>query len=277
MRELRDRVAVVTGAGSGIGRALALTLAGEGMHVVVADVEQNAAERVAAEARARGVKALAVRTDVSDRASVQALAQLTFDALGVPHLLCNNAGVVTFKPVTELRDADWQWVIGVNLFGVIHGIEAFLPRMVERGGEAHVVNTSSVGGLVPSPGRTVAAYTTSKYAVAGLSEALRLELAPLGIGVTLLCPGLVATRLLEAGRNRPERLGGPERAPAAMRERPDSSVNAGLDATLVAKMVLDAIHDNTFYVVTGPNLPGLKARVEQRFNEIVAAYESSPA
>jgi NAD(P)-dependent dehydrogenase (short-subunit alcohol dehydrogenase family) len=277
VKELRDRVAVVTGAGSGIGRALVLTLAGEGMHVVVADIEQGAAERVAAEARALGVRALSAAVDVSDRAAMDAMAAHTFSELGVPHLLCNNAGVVTFKPVAETLDADWQWVMGVNFFGTVHGIEAFLPRMLERGGEAHIVNTSSVGGLVGSPGRTVAAYTASKFASAGLSEALRIELEPHGVGVTVLCPGLVSTRLLEAGRNRPERLGGPERAPASVLGRPDSSMRAGLDPMLVAKMVLDAIHENTFYVVTGPNLPGLRARVEARFNEIIAAYDAAPA
>jgi NAD(P)-dependent dehydrogenase (short-subunit alcohol dehydrogenase family) len=256
---------------------MALAFAGEGMHVVVADVEEDAAERVAEEARARGVRALGVRTDVSDRDSVEKLADRTFSELGVPHLLCNNAGVVTFKPVLELGAADWEWVMGVNFWGAVHGVQAFLPRMVERGGEAHVVNTSSVGGLVPSPGRTVAAYTSSKYAVMGFSEALRLEMAPIGIGVSVLCPGLVATRLLEAGRNRPGRLGGPERAPDAVMNRPDSSVNAGLDAMLVAGMVLDAVRNNTFYIATGPNLAGLRARVEQRFHEILAAYDAAPA
>jgi NAD(P)-dependent dehydrogenase (short-subunit alcohol dehydrogenase family) len=145
-------VAVVTGGGSGIGRAMALTFAGEGMHVAVADVEEDAAEQVAEAARSRGVRALGVRTDVSDRSSVEKLAQYTFSELGVPHLLCNNAGVVTFKPVLELGAADWEWVMGVNFWGVVHGVQAFLPRMVQRSGEAHVVNTSSVGGLVPSPG-----------------------------------------------------------------------------------------------------------------------------
>src|SRR5439155_26239599 len=176
------------------------------------------------EVRGLGVKALAVRTDVSDRDAVLALAERTVAELGVPHLLCNNAGVVAFRPIAETSAADWQWVMGVNFFGVVHGLQAFLPRMIAGGDEAHVVNTSSVGGLVPSPGRNVGAYTASKYAVVGLTEALRHELEPSGIGVTLLCPGLVATRLLEAGRNRPDHLGGPEEAPAAVRDRPDSSV-----------------------------------------------------
>lgn len=273
MQNFEGRVAVVTGGGSGIGRGLAITLAREGMHVAVADIEQAPAEAVAEELAALGVRSMAMRVDVSDSAQVQAFADRVFNRFGAVHVLCNNAGVVTFKSILDMQLADYQWVMGVNFFGLVHGLQAFLPRIVQQGGEAHIVNTSSIGGVIPSPGRPVAAYTASKYAIVGLSEMLRGEMEPLGIGVTVLCPGLVSTRLTEAGRNRQAAFGGPEAAPGHFRTDPNSSVNAGLDPLDVGQMVLSAMRSNQLYVLTGPDIEGRRQRIVDRFEEILHAYD----
>ena len=203
MRELRDKVAVVTGAASGIGRAMVDRFAAEGMRVVLADVEAPALEQAAEEVAARGARVLAVPTDVSNAEAVEILAARTLETFGAVHLLCNNAGVVSAAPFWELPLADWAWVLGVNLWGVIHGCRTFVPRMLAQAGEAHVVNTASMAGLVSSPFNAI--YNVAKHGVVTLSETLYFDLllreAP--IGVSVLCPGFVATRIIDADRNRP--------------------------------------------------------------------------
>jgi NAD(P)-dependent dehydrogenase (short-subunit alcohol dehydrogenase family) len=244
---VRDRVAVVTGGGSGIGRALIDVLAREGAHVVVADIDGPAAEEAAAAVRARGGKAIAARTDVTDLASVQALADRAFGEFGAVDVLCNNAGVALWGGLEQATHRDWQWVLGVNLWGVIHGIEAFVPRMIQgqrRGG--HIVNTASMAGLVATRGLGV--YNTSKYAVVGLSETLVKDLAPYGIGVSVLCPLGVSTRIRTSERNRPAGLRNDGVAPAA----PVALDGTTLAPEAVAEMVLSAIHDNRLYVITHP-------------------------
>jgi len=188
-------VAVVTGAGGGIGAGMAEAFAAEGMHVVVADIEEASAQATAERVRAAGVRSVAVHTDVADPASVAALADRAFAEFGEVHLLCNNAGVLLFRPLAEMSLQDWQWLLSVNLFGVIHGIHSFLPRMLAQGGDGHIVNTASIAGLAVGRVRNVGAYHASKYAVVGLSEALRTELEPVGIGVSMICPGGVNTPL----------------------------------------------------------------------------------
>jgi NAD(P)-dependent dehydrogenase (short-subunit alcohol dehydrogenase family) len=244
VESLAGRVAVVTGGGSGIGRALCEAFAGERARVVVADVEPGAAEEVAAGIRGRGGEALAVATDVSDLAQVQALADRTVAAFGGVHVLCNNAGVVTHGGLEAASHRDWQWVLAVNLWGVIHGVEAFVPRMIAQGEPAHVVNTASMAGLIATQGLGV--YNTSKYAVVGLSETLAKDLRPYGIGVTVLCPMGVTTRIREAGRNRPAHLRN-ERETAA---EPVELIGKSLAPEAVAAMVLAAIRANQLYVIT---------------------------
>ncbi|MCZ6785120.1 MAG: SDR family NAD(P)-dependent oxidoreductase, partial [Proteobacteria bacterium] len=178
MEKLTGKVAVVTGGGSGIGEALARAFAGEGMHVVVADIEGEAAERVAREVRGTGARALAVRTDVADAESVRALADAVYAEFGAAHVLCNNAGVLLMGSAVGASVGDWQWVLSVNLMGVVHGVDAFLPRMRAQQGEAHIVNTSSVAALGGG-----GPYGASKAAVLAFSEALHRELADEGIGV----------------------------------------------------------------------------------------------
>ncbi|MBI4247828.1 MAG: SDR family NAD(P)-dependent oxidoreductase, partial [Candidatus Rokubacteria bacterium] len=204
VESFEGRVAVVTGGGSGIGRALAEGLASAGARIVVADVDEAAMAAAVAAIRAGGGQALAVRADVSDRGQVTALADRAWAAFGRVHVLCNNAGVVLHGGLAAASHRDWQWVLGVNLWGVIHGLEAFVPRMLAQREAGHVLNTASMAGLVATPGLGV--YNTSKYAVVGLSETLAKELRPHGIGVSVLCPMGVATRIRESERHRPPDL-----------------------------------------------------------------------
>lgn len=195
MDTLQGKTAVVTGAGSGIGRAITLALADAGAQVVVADLQTAAAETVAAEARARGAQALAVTVDVSQHASVVAMADDAWAAFGRVEILCNNAGVSwrPFRTLLEATMADWDFIMRVNLWGVIHGLDVFLPRMRAQQGPKHIVNTASLGGILPLAGHTP--YSASKAAVTFISEGLAQELAPEGFGVTILCPGFVRTQV----------------------------------------------------------------------------------
>jgi NAD(P)-dependent dehydrogenase (short-subunit alcohol dehydrogenase family) len=264
MRELRDRVGVVTGAASGIGRALARRFAAEGMKVVLADVERPALEKAAAELDASGGRAIAVPTDVSKPEQVDALARRALDAFGAVHVLCNNAGVFTAGPIWEQTLGDWKWVIDVNLWGVIHGIRTFVPILLAQGGEAHIVNTASVAGLV-SP-RGLGPYNVTKHGVVTLSETLHYELRAAGsqIGVSVLCPGAIRTNIADAERNRPAELArGPSAgANAALR----AGLEAGMDPAQVAEIVLRGIREERFYLLTHPEL---KAGVERRLRDIL--------
>src|SRR5213079_1196074 len=206
MKDFYYKVAVVTGAASGIGRALAGKSAQEGMKVVLADVEESALKQAEAELQASGAQVLAVRTDVSQADEVEALAKITFETYGAVHLLFNNAGVGAGTTVWESSLADWQWVLGVNLWGVIYGIHYFVPRMLAQDSEGHIVNTASAAGLISSPGAGI--YKVSKHGVVTLSETLALELAVRGakLKASVLCPEFVNTRIFDAERNRPQAL-----------------------------------------------------------------------
>ena len=173
------------------------------------------AEQVADDVRAAGRRALAVQVDVSSADSVEALAERCYRELGGCHLLCNNAGVFVVGAIQSRTAKDWEWVLGVNLWGVVHGLLAFLPRMLAQPGEKHIVNTASTAGLIPTPG--VGVYATAKYAVVGLSEHLRMDLAKHAIGVSVLCPGGVLTQILRSERNRPAELGGAAASPRGPR------------------------------------------------------------
>jgi NAD(P)-dependent dehydrogenase (short-subunit alcohol dehydrogenase family) len=279
MKELRGRVAVVTGAGSGIGAALARLCAGEGMRVVLADVERAAVESVAEDLCRGGAQAAAEVVDVRDPAALAAVAERTFATFGGCHLLVNNAGVVVYRPAAELELADWRWVLSVNLDGVIHGLLAFLPRMRAQGGPAHIVNTASIAGLLPVPGAGLTAYAASKYAVVGISESLRAELAPEGIGVSVVCPGGVATRIDESERNRPAELRtGAASTPAGKaapmaRERAEGTERF-LPPEAVALRILQAVREDELYVITHPEWLPL---VRERHAAIEAAFARAAA
>lgn len=244
MESFRERIGVVTGGASGIGRALALALAREGARVVVADLDEGGLDEVVGTIRAGGGEALAVRTDVSDRAQVQGLAARAFERFGAVHVLCNNAGVATWGGLETATHRDWQWVLGVNLWGVIHGVEAFVPRMIASGQPGHILNTASMAGLVATQGLGV--YNTSKYAVVGLSETLVKDLKPYRIGVSVLCPMGVATRIHDGERSRPAAL----RNETARAGAPVELMGRTLPAEAVAAMALAAIRAGRLYVIT---------------------------
>src|SRR5262249_18260593 len=196
MKEFKDKVAVITGAASGIGRAMADRCVQEGMKAVLADVELDRLTKTEASMKASGATVLAVRTDVSQARDVEALAQKTLEVFGAVHLLCNNAGVGTEAAIWESTLAEWEWVLGVNLWGVIHGVRVFVPLMLAQDTECHIVNTASMAGLISGPG--LGAYKVAKHAVVTLSETLYHELAEHGanVKVSVLCPGIVNTRIM---------------------------------------------------------------------------------
>jgi NAD(P)-dependent dehydrogenase (short-subunit alcohol dehydrogenase family) len=255
--DLKGKVAVVTGAASGIGWALAQRFASEGMKVVLADIEQPALDERAAELIHAGHDALAVVTDVSKPEPVHALRDQTLERFGAVHLLCNNAGVGGGGAMESLTEQDWQWVLGVNLWGVIHGLQAFLPTFVAQK-EGHIVNTASVAGLFAAP--FMGPYNASKFAVVAISEGLFHEMAmgATGVGVSVLCPSWVATQIALSDRNRPEGLQNPPApeevadppAEGGMRDVLNNFIQTGMAAEEVADQVLDAVTSDRFYIIT---------------------------
>ncbi|MBQ75012.1 MAG: short-chain dehydrogenase [Gammaproteobacteria bacterium] len=280
MQDLKGRVGVVTGGGSGIGRGIALALAREGMNVAVSDIDYAAAGAVAEEVSALGVQSLAVETDVARPESVAELADRVYSDLGAAHLLCNNAGVVTFKYAQDMKEADWDWVLNVDLYGVVHGVLEFLPRMLASGDPGHIVNTGSIAGLLPAGTPGIIAYTAAKYGVVGLTEAMKLDLADTQIGVSVVCPGGVETQIVQAGRNRQSRYGGKvttemiENASAPQEENtPQDENNAGelMQPGELALLIIAAVRENELYVVPHSELQPL---VEQRFDRLYEAIEN---
>lgn len=267
MDDLVGRTAVVTGAASGIGRALAERFAAEGMRLVLADVEERALGAAADALAANGVEVLPVVTDVADAASVEALADAAYSRFGAVHVLCNNAGVGAGGPIADLSLADWQWVLGVNLWGVVHGLHAFLPRMLAGGEPGHVVNTASLAGHVAGP--FMGPYSASKFAVVAISESLYHEMTMSGgaIGVSVLCPGWVNTNIHSSERNRPPSLGGGrDRVDDARTDTLKQVLASGMPPAEVASLVLQAIRDGQFYVLTHPDMT---PAVEKRMKAIV--------
>lgn len=268
MEDLHGKVAVVTGAASGIGLALAHRFAAEAMAVVLADIEEPALDR-AMGGFSDGANVMAVVTDVSDPEQVDALRDSAVEAFGTVHVVCNNAGVAGGGPVWETSLEDWRWVMGVNLWGVIHGIRSFVPLMRAQG-EGHVVNTASMAGVTSPPYMGV--YNVTKHGVVTLSETLFAELAIEGsaVGVSVLCPGWVNTGIGDSQRNRPADLPGamapeglPEGGPA-MRQILQGFLASGLDPAEVADQVLDAIRAKRFYLLTHPEWSStITARVER--------------
>ena len=267
MQELTGKVAVVTGAASGIGRALADAFAGEGMHLVMADIEDEPLTVAAKEVEERGTKVLAMRTDVSRGDEVDALAARALEEFGAVHVVCNNAGVGSGGTIWELTEADWQWTLGVNLWGVIHGIRAFVPHLVKQN-EGHVVNTGSIAGLTSAP--MMGPYNASKHAVVTISETLHRELGLNGsaVRVSVLCPGFVRTRIAESDRNRPEHLRNPVQAEVEEvgRELLRQIIATGLSPEEVARQVVDAIKHERFYVLPHPDM---KSLVRTRMDDIL--------
>jgi NAD(P)-dependent dehydrogenase (short-subunit alcohol dehydrogenase family) len=266
MEQLQDRVAVVTGAANGIGRGIARALAAKGCHVVAADVELAGAEQLAAELATGGVRSLAVRCDVTEPAEVEALAERAWSEFGRVDVLCNNAGVGITNLVAETSQRDVQWIFAVNVFGVLHGCAAFVPRMRAAGCPAHILNTGSEHSLgVPFPGMGI--YTASKHAVLGLSDVLRRELAAFDIGVSVLCPAVVRTEIWNAGRTRAERFGGPVQSPEVFRQ----FMEAGMDPDEVGRIAVAGIERNDFLILTHPEV---RAVAEERARTVLGAFDA---
>lgn len=264
--DVNGKVAVITGAGSGIGRALVIRCVADGMHVVAADVEQDALDETV---QLAGGDAIAVRTDVSDEAAVAALADTAWDTFGAVHLLCNNAGVFQAGVLWERTIADWEWVLGVNVWGIIHGIRSFVPRMIAQGGEGHVVNTSSLAGLVSNA--YSGPYTTSKFAALAITEALAhdLRVANAEIGASVLVPGSVDTRIAASTRNRPAGLSdglGAQDA-AFLDQVLAEKTSTGIAPSEVAGMVLDAVRTGQFVI---PTSPGYDDQIRTRADALLA-------
>jgi NAD(P)-dependent dehydrogenase (short-subunit alcohol dehydrogenase family) len=247
--DLAGRVAVVTGAASGLGRAMAERFAAEGMRVLLSDIDRDGVREVAMALSEAGSDAHAVVTDVSRAEDVERLADEAFARFGAVHVLCNNAGVVKNARSWALTLDDWEWVLGVDLWSVIHGVRAFVPRMLAQGDAGHVVNTASMAGLLPMP--KLAAYATAKSAVVALSESLQHDLDAEGadIGVSVFCPGFIATRITDSARNRPASLAD---TASSIGPRTASGVHPTMTAEEAAGQVVDAVRARRFWILTHP-------------------------
>jgi NAD(P)-dependent dehydrogenase (short-subunit alcohol dehydrogenase family) len=272
MKILKGKVAAVTGAASGLGRSMALAFASEGMDVALADVDQANLGPVEEAVQAKGVRAITVGVDVSSAEQVEALRDQTLTRLGAVHVVCNNAGVSPLGAVWESTLADWQWILGVNLWGVIHGVRAFTPYLIAQN-EGHIVNTASVSGLISPPGS--GAYNVTKHAVVTLSETLHHDLRDRNsaVGVSVLCPAYVPTGIADSERSRPGILRNPPKEPSPQQAAKEAmlrkAVKSGkVSADQVAAAVVKAIKENRFYVLTHPRIKGaIEARMQDILEE----------
>jgi NAD(P)-dependent dehydrogenase (short-subunit alcohol dehydrogenase family) len=269
MHVLAGRVVVITGAASGIGRALAEALDSAGCNVVLADVEKPALDEAVQEMRARGSSALGVACDVRSHDDMEALSRLACAQFGPVDIVCLNAGVSPSGSVLETTLETWRWLIDVNLMGVVNGLTAFVPDLVRRR-SGHVVITGSLAGLIPTP--SLGPYSAIKHALTGLAEVLLTELAGSGVHVSLVCPGVVQTRIAESERNRPPEFSGASHADPELAQRYREAVAASSTTPAhVAAAVLEALLENTFLVLPSPEGPSM---VAQRLEQLQSAIGS---
>jgi NAD(P)-dependent dehydrogenase (short-subunit alcohol dehydrogenase family) len=277
MREFTGKTAFVSGAASGIGFALAKSLALAGASVMLCDIEEEALATAVRELGTIGPPVDGVLCDVADHDDYQRAAERTFERFGVVHILFNNAGVSRAGAIEKIAEHDWNWVVGVNLMGIVHGIQAFVPRMKASSDECHIVNTSSMAGVVP---RALSGpYATTKSGIIGLTDVLADELEGTNIGVSVLCPSWVRTKMPHNGRNRPERFGGPfdlasDTDNAERNARYLAAAELGLDPMEVAAMVLDAIRERRRFIFTHNEA---RADVEAHHALIQAGFDAADA
>jgi NAD(P)-dependent dehydrogenase (short-subunit alcohol dehydrogenase family) len=263
VRDLAGKTAFVTGGASGIGLAMGRAFAEAGMRVMLADVEAKPLEQAVAAFKGNQPEVRGVVCDVRDYAAVERAAQATVEAFGKVHVVCNNAGVAGAAGADSISLQDWRWVIDINLMGVAHGVKAFVPLLKSHGEGGHIVNTASMAGFLVGTG--FGAYTATKFAVVGISEALAMELEPQGIGVSVLCPGWVATRISESRRNWPKDYAAPPPPPAGqIAEQIAELVRNGMAPSDIAALVLKAVQGNELYIFTHPHMrPSLENRVDR--------------
>ena len=269
MQDLKGKTAVVTGAASGIGLGMARMFAQAGMNVALCDVRADALPAAVASAAEFGTRASGYAVDVINGAAVEEAAARIESEFGRIHVVCNNAGVVAYpRPAVEFTDADWDWILGVNLRGVINGVRSYLPRIQKHGEGGHIVNTSSIAGFQVAQGRGTVAYAASKFGVVAFSEGLQQDFEGSNIGISVLAPGAVNTGIYQAPERRPEAFGGPQAKPN--RAIPDLS--GGLHPDAVGRRVLAAIQDNEFYIFTHTDT---RDRLARRHARIIHAYEAT--
>ena len=275
MREFAGKTAFVTGGASGIGLAMGRAFAEAGMKVMLADIETEALTAAVKSLHNVGPGVRGVICDVGDAASVEHAAQASYEAFGNVHVVCNNAGVAAGGGIDTISLDNWRWVLDVNLMGVVHGVRSFLPHIRGHGEGGHFVNTASMAGMINGMG--FSPYAATKFAVVSMSEGLAPQLKPLGIGVSVLCPGFVRTGIGESGRNRPDRYGpaqplDPNSPAAAMVAEIARRLQAGLEPSVVAAKVLDAIRNDELYVFTHPEM---REFLDERFAAIQAAMDKA--
>ncbi len=270
MQEISGKVAFVTGAANGIGLGICRALARAGAHVALADIQPNVLESARQEIASLGVRAIALPLDVSDADAVARAADAVTGEFGKVHIVCNNAGItVGNASLLEVSSAQWDWIFGVNLFGVVYGVQVFVPRIQQHGEGGHIVNTASMAGLQVNPTiHGIGPYAMTKHAVVALSETLEHELAGSGIGVSVLCPAQVATTIRDSGLRRPERFGGS--FTSANPTEAQSRAATGLSPEAVGERVLHAIRHDEFFVFTHPEARG---RIEQQYARIMAGFD----
>ena len=276
MREITGKTAFITGGASGIGLGMAKAFVSAGMQVVIADLRKDHLDEAMAffDSAERSVYPMIL--DVADRNAVERAAGEAEDVFGPIHVLCNNAGINIIVPLDQAGFEDWDWLLSVNLGGVINGLVTFVPRMKAHGQGGHIVNTSSIAGIVAGPGNGI--YSATKFAIRGLSESLRYDLAPHGIGVSVLCPGTVATNLHQSEENRPDHYIG-EVDDALLEKRSLTStlfkqvLPTGMDPVEVGEKVLSGIRNNDFYILSHPEF---KEEFQESFDEIIAALPNEP-
>ncbi len=272
MKDFRGKTAFITGGASGLGLSMARAFGHAGMNVVLADIDDKLAKSVADQLASEQIKATGIFCDVSERGSVREAALEAVAAYGKVHVVCNNAGVAVGGQIGTVKPGDWDWIIDVNLKGVVYGTETFLPLIKSHGEGGHIVNTASMAGMISMPG--LEPYSATKFAVVAMSEGWHAQLAGLNIGVSVLCPGFVKTRIHESGRGRQEKYGGAGEMDAEGASEMANLVLSGIDAGVIGKRVLEAVTNGELYIFTHPEM---KAFAEARFTNILAAFDTAAA